>query len=92
VAYVALLPQVYRDRVDCFKRYHQQRVVLQIQIQSDATMICISEGEDEMDNEITQSQSERGDEDDTLSDIPKVGFKRDAVAMTRPIEKRAKRC
>ena len=77
---------MYRDKVECFKRYHQRRVVLQIQ--SDATMICISEAEDE----ITYSQSERGDEDDTFCDIPKVGIKRGAAAMTKPIEKRAKRC
>ena len=88
MAYVALLPQVYKDQVDCFKRCHQRRVVLQIQ--SDATMICISEAEDEMEDEV--SQSERGEEDDTFSDIPRVGVKREAAAMSRPIEKRAKRC
>jgi hypothetical protein len=53
-------------------------------------MICISEAEDEMEDEVTQS--EKGEEDDTFSDIPRVGVKREAAAMSRPIEKRAKRC
>ena len=47
-------------------------------------MIYISESE-EIEEELTQSQSERGDEDDTFSDILKVGVKRAAVGVTRGV-------
>ena len=49
-------------------------------------MIYISESED-IEDEITKSQSARGDEedDDTFSDLVKVGVKRPAVGATREV-------
>ena len=49
-------------------------------------MIYISESE-EIEDEVTKSQSVRGDEEDdhTFSDIVKVGVKRAAVGATREV-------
>jgi hypothetical protein len=55
-------------------------------VDEEATMIYISESE-EIEDEVTKSQSVRGDEEDdhTFSDIVKVGVKRPAVGATREV-------
>ena len=55
-------------------------------VDEDATMIYISDSE-EIEDEVTKSQSARGDEedDDTFSDIVKVGVKRAAVGATMEV-------
>ena len=52
-------------------------------VDEEATMIYISESED-IEDEITKSQSGKEDEEDdeTFSDIVKVGVKRAAVGVT----------
>ena len=50
-------------------------------VDEDATMIYISDSED-IEDEVTKSQSAREDEEDTFSDIVKVGVKRAAVGWT----------
>lgn len=73
---------MYQDQVPSFRQAKRAA----FKVDEEATMIYISESE-EIEDEVTKSQSARGDEedDDTFCDIVKVGVKRPAVGATRKV-------
>jgi hypothetical protein len=69
---------VYQDQVTSFRQF--KRAVFKVD--EEAAIICISDSE-EIEDYCTQSERLRKDkEDDTFSDILKVGVKRAAVVVT----------